>query len=70
MKARIVTTITTLIDLEDFSKEVSVDILDEDGIAEVSMEVLFATVYRSLGSAQASIKSKFPRPAEGENDGE
>lgn len=60
MKARIVTTITTLMDLDTLTPEHSVDISDEDGLSEVSRDVLGALLIGALRATEKAVREQFP----------
>lgn len=63
MKAIVVTTITSTMDLTTFESTHAVDIADEDGLSEVSTEVLGALIIGALGSTDRAIREKFPMAA-------
>lgn len=63
MKMKIVTTITSLVDIDTMQPEHSVDINDEDGLSEVSAEVAYAVVIGGLRATENGIIKKFPRLA-------
>lgn len=63
MKAVVVTTITTTLDLDTFDKEVDVEVDDQSGLSEVSEEVLYSVVLAGLNTTQNSIYDRSPRLA-------
>lgn len=63
MKAIVVTTITSTIDLETFDTSHSVDIADEDGLSEVSPDALGALLIGALSSTTRAVRKEFPRAA-------
>lgn len=63
---RVVTTITTLWDVDEMKTEHSVEISDEDGVSEVSSDVLGTLLISALRSSRQAILDKFPRAGEAE----
>lgn len=62
MKMKVVTTVTTLLDIDTMQQEVSVDISDEDGLSEVSKQVLGATLIGSMRSVERGLREQFHIP--------
>jgi len=62
MKMKVVTTITTLLDVDTMEQEVSVSISDEDGLSEVSGQVLGATLIGSMRSVERGLRQRFDIP--------
>jgi CO/xanthine dehydrogenase FAD-binding subunit len=61
MKAQVVTTITSLVDIETFETSHSVDINDQDGLSEVSREVMGALLIGALRSTETAVRRQFPQ---------
>lgn len=59
---KVVTTVTTLLDIDTMQQEVSVDISDEDGLSEVSKQVLGATLIGSMRSVERGLRTQFNIP--------
>ena len=76
LKAVVVTTITTTVDLDTFEKDVSVEVDDQSGLVEVSQDLLYATVLAGVHAAEGAVYDASPRlrrlyqEDEEENDGE
>lgn len=62
MKAKIVTTVTTYLDIDTLQQEVEVDISDEDGLSEVSSQVLGAALIGSMRSVERGLRKQFHIP--------
>lgn len=63
---RVVTTITTIWDVDDMTSEHSVEVTDEDGVSEVSRDVLGTLLISALRSTHQAIIEQFPRAGEAE----
>lgn len=63
MRAKIVTTITTLLDLDTFASEHEVHISDEDALSEVSRDLVAAAVISGLRTANNALREQFPMVA-------
>lgn len=61
MRAKVVTTITTELNLDDMQPSHSVDIDDCDGLSDVSREIVGALVLGALQSAERGVREQFPR---------
>lgn len=61
MKAQVVTTITTLVDFDTLETSHSVDISDDDGLSEVSGEMLGALLIGALHSTEKAVRAQFPQ---------
>ena len=59
---KVVTTITTLLDVDSMQQEVSVDIDDQDGLSEVSSQVLGAVLIGSCRSVERGLREQFHIP--------
>lgn len=59
---KVVTTVTTLLDVETMQQEVSVSIDDQDGLADVSTQVLGAVLIGSMRSVERSLREQFHIP--------
>lgn len=62
MKMQVVTTITTLLDIDTMQQEVSVDIDDQDGLSEVSGQVLGSVLIGSCRSVERGLRKQFHIP--------
>ncbi|HSV38714.1 MAG TPA: hypothetical protein VLI04_08140 [Nocardioidaceae bacterium] len=60
MRAKVVTTITSELDLDSMEQSHSVDIDDCDGLSEVSRDVLGALVIGALQATERTARSTFP----------
>jgi len=63
MKMIVVTTIKSTLDVDTMKTEHEVDINDQDGISQVSSDVLGAVLIGAMRSATRGIEDKFPRSA-------
>jgi hypothetical protein len=62
MKARIITTITTLVDLKTFASEHDVNIEDEDGVTTAAgSDFTMAAVLSAVRTTEAAILEQNPR---------
>jgi ubiquinone biosynthesis protein UbiJ len=61
MKMVVVTTITSTLDINDMSTSHTVDINDEDGLSEVSGDVLGTVVVSGLRATMTAVREKYPR---------
>ena len=64
MRMKVVTTVTTLLDVDSMEQEVSVEIDDQDGLSEVSGQVLGATLIGSMRSVERGLREQFGIPEE------
>lgn len=60
MRAKIVTTITTELDLETMEPTHAIEVEDCDGLSEIP-DVLGSIVLGALRSAERSVRAQFPR---------
>lgn len=60
MRAKVVTTITTELDLDTMVPTHSVDINDCDALSEVAGDVLGALLIGAMQSTERSLRSRFP----------
>jgi hypothetical protein len=63
MKMKVVATITSYFDVDSNTTEHSIEIEDEDGLSEVSYDILGAVVLGGLRASQKAVVKKFPRLA-------
>lgn len=70
MRAKVVTTITTELDLDSLTSEHSVDINDCDGLSEISRDVLGAVLIGGLHATRAAVREQFPRAARADDESE
>lgn len=63
MKMIVVTTITSTLDVETMEPTHSVDIEDQDGLSDVSREVLGALILGALHATERGIREQFSRVA-------
>lgn len=63
MKMIVVTTITSMLDVETMHAEHSVEVDDQDGMSAVSSDVLGAVLIGALRSTTRGIEKNFPRAA-------
>ena len=61
MKVIVVTTITSIIDLDTMDSEHRMEINDRDGLSEVSSEVLGAVLMGGLNSCKQAVAERWPR---------
>jgi hypothetical protein len=61
MRAKVITTITTELDLDTMEPTHAVDVEDCDGLSEMSVDVLGALVIGALGAADRAAREQFPR---------
>lgn len=61
MRAKVITTITTEVDLDTFKPEHHVDIQDCDALSAVSPDVLGAVLLGAMKATTHSLREQFPR---------
>lgn len=64
MRMKVVTTITSLVDINTMTPSHEVHIEDEDGLSEVSGDVLGAIVVGALRAAERAVVQAYPRVGE------
>lgn len=62
MRAKIVTTVTTLFNVDTMEQEVEVDVSDEDGLSNVSSQVLGSVLIGSMRSVERGLREQFRIP--------
>lgn len=62
MKMKVVTTITSILDVNTMETDTQVDISDEDGVSEVSKQVLGSLLIGSLRSTERAVREQFHIP--------
>lgn len=67
MQAVIVTTITTHLDLDSMESRHVMEIDDQDGLSEVSSDVLGALLLGALGASRRAVREQFPRAGQAED---
>lgn len=63
MKAIVITTITSTMDIETLETKHSVAIEDQDGLAEVSSDILGALLIGAMSATTRAVEKQFPRAA-------
>lgn len=61
MRAKVITTITTELDLDTMQPAHSVEIDDCDALSDASADLLGALVIGALQAAEAAARAQFPR---------
>ncbi len=61
LKATIITTITTTVDLETMKSSHAVDVNDADGLSEISREVVGAVLIGAMQATERTLRQQFPR---------
>lgn len=59
----VVTTITSVLDIDSMSTEHSVEVDDKDGLSSVSGDMLGAVLMGALGSTTRAVEKAYPRVA-------